>query len=420
MITLITGTPGAGKTLYAISKLLRDLVGSVVAGVDDSGNKTEVPRIIYTNINGLLIDHELIDGGAEGGLANWHKWAKPGSVICFDEVQREWPPRANGSKVPDYISALETHRHMGVDFIILTQNPMLLDRNVLALVGRHLHVRRFGGMGAALVYEWDHCSRQLLYSKALKKFPFKYDKSVFKLYKSAELHTKPKISIPPLVFVVIVALICAAVFIPQTYSRIANKSVVPAGVSRETNQDSVSDKAKSVIPDTVSRETKSQAYDSASFVPRVSYEPLSAPAYDALRVVVNMPVIVGGMCFRGECKCYTQQGTNSGISSAECGRWIANRPFDAYTQQPQQQLASASLSETASVHRQSARAQTVPAPSKTATEMGPLNVGGAINPKAERAPPPVLPPGSPVHPTLPMGVSETLPPPNLLNPHRRT
>jgi zona occludens toxin len=245
MITLITGTPGAGKTLYAVSKLLRDLVGTTVDKSNDDGTVTKITRRILTNINGLLLDHELINADAGGGLADWHLWAKPGDVIVYDEVQKPWPPRANGSKVPDYIQGLETHRHMGVDFILLTQNPMLIDRNVTALVGRHLHVRRFGAMGAAIVYEWDHCSRSLLFSKSIAKAPWKYDKSVYKLYKSAELHTKPKTSIPTLAFVVVGAIAAAAYFIPSAADRImshgdkakiagkpASSPVTPASASR--------------------------------------------------------------------------------------------------------------------------------------------------------------------------------------------
>jgi hypothetical protein len=192
---------------------------------------------VFTNINGLLLDHELIDGSDTGGLANWHEWAKPGAVICFDEVQREWKPRANGSKVPKCIEMLETHRHMGVDFIILTQHPGLIDQNIRALVGRHLHVRRFGGMGAAIVYEWDHCSRNLLYSKSLGKKPFRYSKEVFNLYKSAELHTKPKTTIPTLAFVVLGALGLAGAAIPYAASRVADKSEQAAKVNDKIKAD---------------------------------------------------------------------------------------------------------------------------------------------------------------------------------------
>lgn len=239
MITLITGNPGAGKTLYCVANLLRDLCGSVVHSTDSQGRPVETPRIVYSNIPGLLLDHELIDGSDTGGLGNWHEWAKPGAVICYDEVQREWKPRANGSKVPKCIEALETHRHMGVDFILLTQHPGLLDQNIRALVGRHLHVRRFGGIGAAIVYEWDHCSRSLLYSKSLGKKTFRYSKDVFKLYKSAELHTKPKTTIPTLAFVVVGALAAAGFAIPYAASRVLDKSEQAAKASESKTTDTV-------------------------------------------------------------------------------------------------------------------------------------------------------------------------------------
>ena len=210
MITIITGTPGAGKTLYTIEKLLQPLVGASITYTNDQGQEVTAPRTIYTNINGLLLDHEKIDGGDNQGLRDWHQWAKPGAVIVFDEVQRHWQPRANGSKVPDDIQALETHRHMGVDFIIITQNVMLVDRNIHALAGRHLHVRRIANMPMAIVYEWDHVSRGLLYAKSLTKSPWRYSKKIFKLYKSAEVHTKQPRKVPGLVWFLLAAVVALA------------------------------------------------------------------------------------------------------------------------------------------------------------------------------------------------------------------
>ena len=417
MITLITGTPGAGKTLYCISKLLRDLVGSVIKSVDANGQPVETPRRVMTNIPGLLLDHELIGPDVGGGLADWHLWAKPGDVIAYDEVQRSWPPRPNGSKVPDYISALETHRHMGVDFIILTQNPMLLDRNVLALVGRHLHVRRFGGVGAALVYEWDHCSKQLMYSKALKKSPFRYDKSVFKLYKSAELHTKPKTSIPPLVYAVILALCGAAYFIPNIVNRISSKGDQVAPAASKPAASSLPGLPGVPSPSPGSSPGQAvqggQAYDPTAFVPRVSYEPLSAPAYDQIRQVVVMPVIAGGACFKGSCKCFTHQGSDAGLSHQQCEKWIKSPPFDPY----RVQVASA-FSETGAARTQSLPAETSSARPASSVSV-PFPSGGAINPAAEAKGRSVLPPGSPVHTTSPTDGPGMPPALSFQNPYRR-
>jgi zona occludens toxin len=241
MKTLITGVPGAGKTLYCVDKLLRALVGATVKHEREDGVIVDVPRVIYTNVNGLLLEHEKIGPGApwtydsktdswsqpadgdKFGLNNWHEWAKPGAVICYDEIQKPWPLAPAGSKVPPCITALETHRHMGVDFIELTQHPMLIHANVVRLVGRHLHVRRMGNMGLAIVYEWDSCSRTLLYKNALAKAPYRYSKKVFELYKSAELHTKQPRRIPSLVWGVLFGLCALAWFAPVSYSRISQR-----------------------------------------------------------------------------------------------------------------------------------------------------------------------------------------------------
>ncbi|MCO8251806.1 zonular occludens toxin domain-containing protein [Comamonas thiooxydans] len=238
MITVITGTPGAGKTLYAITKLLLPLIGTHVPVTDEDGVTTLHPRIIYTNIRGLLIEHELIDAGDNQGLRDWHTWAKPGAVIVFDEFQKAWPPRANGSKVPDDIQALDTHRHMGVDFILITQNVINTDRHVHGLVGRHLHVRRMANMHLCIVYEWDHCSRQLLYAKSLTKEPWRYSKKVFKLYRSADAHTKQPRKVPGLVWFILAGIGGMAYFGPTAYGRlqdrIAGNESKPAAVAKAT------------------------------------------------------------------------------------------------------------------------------------------------------------------------------------------
>lgn len=236
-ITVITGTPGAGKTLYAIEKLLLPLVGTSVDQTVD-GQLVSHPRTIYTNIKGLTIDHELIGPGGEWsqlkdgewkfsgngqGLRDWHLWAKPGSVLVFDEVQQFWKPRANGSPVPPDIGGLETHRHMGLDFVLITQNVMLVDRNIQALIGRHLHVRRMANLTLAIVYEWDHCSKSLMYSKALTKTPWRYDKKIFKLYHSSDLHTKQPRAMPGLVWFILVGLVAAAILGPTMYKRMQTR-----------------------------------------------------------------------------------------------------------------------------------------------------------------------------------------------------
>lgn len=289
MITIITGTPGAGKTLYAISKLIRPLIGSQVSGRDADGNEIQVTRTIYTNINGALFDHELIDGGDNQGLRDWHKWAKPGSVIVFDEFQKAWPPRANGSKVPEDIQALDTHRHMGVDFVLITQSPMNVDRHIHGLCGRHLHVRRMGNMGLTIVYEWDHCSRSLMYSKSIAKAPWKYDKSVFQLYKSAELHTKAPRRIPSVIWLILLALGSIAYLAPTAYGRISARS------SGESVHVSAISEKRPVAASNVQPVSTQPATISASPAP------VSEPAKAA-------PLFAGCISVGPRCECFDESG----------------------------------------------------------------------------------------------------------------
>lgn len=290
MITIITGTPGAGKTLYTIEKLLQPLIGTFVPQEDEHGVVTMHPRTVYTNINGLLLDHELIDGGENQGLRDWHTWAKPGSVIVFDEVQRYWKPRPNGSAVPPDIEALETHRHMGVDFIIITQNVLLVDRNIHALAGRHLHVRRIASMPMAIVYEWDHVSRGLLYAKSLTKSPWRYSKKIFKLYKSAEVHTKQPRSIPGAVWFILAALLGTAVLGPTTYARLTDR----------INGSTPSEQAKAAPP--------ASGIGARPIGPQQPATTPPAQQAPAPLAVASAPVFAGCIASRSRCDCFDNQG----------------------------------------------------------------------------------------------------------------
>lgn len=337
MITVITGTPGAGKTLYAIEKLLLPQIGKTIKGRDEHGNEVEHERKVYTNINGLQIDHELIDGGDKQGLRDWHKWAKPGSLIVFDEVQKVWPPRPNGSKIPEDVQALDTHRHLGVDFILITQNVLNVDRHIHALGGRHLHVRRVANMPLATVYEWDHISRGLLYSKAISKAPWKYKKKVFKLYKSSELHTKQPRRIPGLVWFILVGIVAMFVLTPQVFERIggrlSGKPVVPTEKSPAVSG-APAPAGTGAQPVQAVEPAKQAPDERVDFIPKLADKPWTAPAYDQLRVVVRMPMVDGAICnAKHGCICFNE-GERLEMSSEACSEWLKGARFNPYRVPP--------------------------------------------------------------------------------------
>nr|WP_315465909.1 zonular occludens toxin domain-containing protein [uncultured Rhodoferax sp.] len=236
-ITLVTGVPGSGKTLYAVSKLICPMIGQTSNKVHDDGSIELIERAVFTNVNGLQLAHDLIDGGGtwtkkgdewthEGnaaGFRNWHRWAKAGSFIVCDEFQKFWPPRPNGAPIPPDIQALDTHRHMGVDFVLICQNVNNIDRHVVGLVDRHLHVRRVANMPMATVYEWDHCSRALLYKNAMSKTPFTYPRSAYKLYKSAEVHTKQRRKLPFVIWFILAGVAGVSYAVPTLKDRIVSR-----------------------------------------------------------------------------------------------------------------------------------------------------------------------------------------------------
>ena len=396
MITLITGAPGSGKSA-ALVAMLADLAKD---------------RTIYCHgIPDLAIPHVALDDPT-----TWPDTVPDGAIIVIDECQTVWRPSGPGQKIPDHIAKLETHRHRGLDFYIITQGPNLVHSNVRALVGRHVHLRDIGFLGRWW-YEWpetaDNC-RTGWKSAPIKK-RYRLPKHIFGQYKSASIHVKPVRSFPKVVLVLAVALCAVAYLAYVVYGNISSK-IAPAAAVIAPLGNLPLGSAPQLQQGQQAAVTPSFIDDRVAFLPRVSTVPESAPAYDVLRQIVNMPVVSGGVCKNGLCKCYTQQGTMAGLSSEACKKWMDAPPFDHYTVKPPPTVAASGSS---SVNTQSAPPQNVPAQPQAVTVV-PITAGSAINPRAEARHPSVLPPGSPVHTTQPTDEAGTIPPPNLLNPYRRS
>lgn len=288
MITLITGVPGSGKSLHAVSELLLPMQN---AEIEHEGQK--VKRILYTNIKNLLLDHVLID---KDDLLKWHLWCKPGDLICFDEVQEVWRPRSMGAQIPDSIAKLETHRHFGVDFVLVTQHPMLLDQNIRRLVGRHLHVRRVANMALAVVYEWDHASNPSMVKSAITTRPWRYPKSAFKLYKSAEAHTKQPRRLPFAIVVMFLALCGLAYGVYSAQDRFTER------YSGKTPDSKPSLSAGTVQP-----------------VPQVAAAKIIPSLADFIQDTPPVPERpLGCIAVRSRCACYDQSGYIVPMPDASC------------------------------------------------------------------------------------------------------
>lgn len=322
MITVFTGIPGAGKTASMV-QLLATLVGDRPLFVHfDPTSKTSPNQVLLSE--GLKLKHTPI-------LAeDWMSAVPDGGILVIDEVQDVWRPRGSGSKVPPAVAALETHRHRGIDVFLTTQSPSLLDSNVRALVGRHVHIRDTGIIGRYW-YEWPEISAGVVWKTCINKKRFKLEKKTFELYKSANLHTTPVRGVPRiLIYIALMLLVSGALVygvmrMMNRYTTSSKPVPVAPGVSPATV----------IQPNSGVRPGQLPPPDEATdFKPRVPGRPWTAPAYDGLRQVVTMPTISGAICVGYDCKCYHNNLYIPQVSSSDCYAWAAEPSFNPYVADP--------------------------------------------------------------------------------------
>lgn len=189
---------------------------------DGDGNENwepspEVVKDIEGNLHRLAFD----DSGQVVGSVPYE--SHKGAAIFIDEAQRHFRPRPAGSAVPDHVAALEVHRHQGLDIYLITQRPGLLDSNVRALCGKHIALRATP-LGR-YKYEWPEVGD--IESKTSRdtaaKSRYKLPKHVFKLYKSAEAHTKHSHTLPMAAKALLVLIPLAAFLMFSSYKTISGK-----------------------------------------------------------------------------------------------------------------------------------------------------------------------------------------------------
>ncbi len=228
MIDLTTGVPGSGKTLLLIELIYQNF-------------QSEQIRPLFSNVAGLDFDALRCFP-----LPDPEKWydLPDGCIIVIDECQRWFPPRANGSAVPEHIKRFETHRHQGLDIYLITQHPKLIDVNLRKLAGRHRHCYRPFGMKQRTVLEWNSVCEEPepnnSTSTALST-KVKFDESLFKYYKSATVHThKTRMPWKKIAVLVVSFLFAIACFGGVGYSLYTNnlgsssKTVPIPAVEKET------------------------------------------------------------------------------------------------------------------------------------------------------------------------------------------
>lgn len=314
MIYLITGLPGASKTLYTLHRVTTDT---------------------------QLVNREVHYHGIPDLMFPWIKMSDPkkwfevpeGSVIVIDECQKVFPLRSVGSAVPQWVSEFETHRHRNLDIVLITQDSKLLDAHVRKLVERHFHLKRPFGLDYATVHEFhgvgDPGNGADL--KQALKTRFKHPKELFGKYKSATGHSVKK-RVPLKLFVLPLALAFVVFCGLKVYTSFKSKAP-GAEVAKSASKGATSEALSTGSGGAGG--VRGLPRDLPAYMdvltPRDRANPSSAPLYDGLvQQVKQMPMVVGCLWTKEYCECYSQQGTVMPTSKRECVQIVRNGRFNPY------------------------------------------------------------------------------------------
>lgn len=336
MLYLITGVPGSGKTLKMISDLMN--------------RKDLQNRPLYLDgipeVNGDIIPNQPIPEGES--MQTWHKWAPPGAILVIDECQRIFRPMPSGSKVPDYIAELETHRHRGIDIFLLTQHPRLIHANVRSLIGHHCHIGKTS-LGVRRMVEWERCANPEANSDIANgvKSVYTLDKKAFGVYKSAEEHTKIKTSRSKIIYIfplALLAIILGCFYVYSSYKDIAKPIEQPQVSATSESPGAVAASAANGTngagqyppQETMAArpEPPKPHLSEDDYKPRIDGQPHTAPIYDSLnKQIKTMPYPVACVKNGSKCTCYTEQATPiKGLAKSQCLDFVENGIYNPYKQ----------------------------------------------------------------------------------------
>jgi len=151
MIELLEGVPGSGKSYYAVSERLLKWV--------------RAGRRVYVFVEGFYLDRLALFEGIEltqleKQITLWHAGedvkagllqVEPGSAVLIDQVQTVF--RSKDKTDPELLRWLETHRHRGIDIVMMCQQYGQVTLGVNRLVEATTKFRRLDRFGLKNRYQ---------------------------------------------------------------------------------------------------------------------------------------------------------------------------------------------------------------------------------------------------------------------------
>lgn len=351
MLTLITGTPGAGKTAWTVQELTRlpaqrkifvhgipelKIAHEPVYCMSDLCEhcRSLVELVSYpaSIINGKSVPafqryEEIARPGEPVYLVEeWPEWATHGSLIVLDEVQRVWRP--SSTKVPNEVAALETHRHKGLDFWMISQGPHLFHSNIRLLIGRHIHlVDLWYGRKE---YEFPECRQNVTSRADAVERSYKLPKKIFGMYKSSSLHTKLDHRKPLSFYFMLAAILIGLGLLWKVTERFASMGQPVAAVGGGDADAPAAAAPAPAPPMPPPNQPAKSPSNFPDFKPTLPGLPESAPAYASLNQVVNVPHVTSCAKTPDWCKCYAGRGAPYPVTRQFCEAFLRGEYFNPW------------------------------------------------------------------------------------------
>lgn len=149
MITLYSGTPGAGKSFHAAKDIYKrfQIGGGLIANFpvvhpDRIKPKREL-RVSYWD-NSEITPQRLTQYALK-----YHTIGKEGqTLLIVDEAQVLWNSRSFQSKGrEDWVSFFSQHRKLGFNVLLIAQNDRMLDRQIRFVIENEVRHRKLDNYG---------------------------------------------------------------------------------------------------------------------------------------------------------------------------------------------------------------------------------------------------------------------------------
>lgn len=319
-INIVTGTLGAGKTLFAIQQadlLVNNKEAEIVYQIGINNPDTrKLPALPFP------IEEWFIRAD-RGELKN--------AVIIVDEFHKKMPQRGPG-RPPQWIEELAETRRRDVRWILLTQSGEFDHFLKGERCGKHFHLSRKGFLNRSTIFEW---SERFVNKPAENKEARKeailtnwwHPKKYYDWYESAAAH-RFKIRLPLRIWALLVLLpllvyfaVNGAKFMGGVVTGKGLGAVAPAHASEPgAMPGQYADTSANTI-----KATKDPGEYLSQFEPVIAHMPWSAPAYQGREVVSQPELYCMSVGHDGEdgCHCYTEQGTKLSRIPVEICRVVA-------------------------------------------------------------------------------------------------